>query len=111
MPDMDMGVMVKTWVELNKALLIELNKFQSDTSEIPGHFNLAERPAEIQQQSSKIKVTKFNGFYFKKPLLEKLGASVLAAHRGGRPNAGTCTEIDDVNLSRDVNPTNNVERK
>ena len=36
---------------------------------------------------------------------------VLAALRGSRPNAGTCTENYKVNdVSSDVNPTTNVEK-
>ena len=59
-----MAVMVKILTEANKKK-IEMIKTQSDKSEIPGPSNLAKRPAEIQQQMSKIKVTKFNDSYFK----------------------------------------------
>ena len=38
-------------------------KTQSDKNKILGPSNLAKRPAELQQQSSIIKVTKFNGPY------------------------------------------------
>ena len=34
---------------------------------------------------------------------------VLAAAGGSRPNTGTCTENDDVNVSSDFNPKINVE--
>ena len=34
---------------------------------------------------------------------------VLAAPRGNRSNAGTCTESDIVNVSSNVNPTTNAE--
>ena len=40
-------------------------KNQSDKNEISGPSNVAKRAAEILQQSSPIKVTKFNGSYFK----------------------------------------------
>ena len=33
----------------------------------------------------------------------------MAALRGSRPNAGTCTENDNLNLSSNVNPSSNVE--
>ena len=63
MPDKDMAVM-KTLTEQNKAM-IEMMKTQSYKTEIISPSNFAKRPAEIQQQSSTIKVTKLNDFYFK----------------------------------------------
>ena len=33
----------------------------------------------------------------------------MAAPRGSRANAGTCTKSDDANVSSDVNPVTNVE--
>ena len=59
MPDKDMAVMVKTLIEQNKTM-IEIMKTQSDKNETPCPSNFAKPPAEMQQQSSKIKVTKFN---------------------------------------------------
>ena len=35
---------------------------------------------------------------------------VLATPRGSRPNAGTCTESNNVNVFSDVNLTTNVEK-
>ena len=60
----DMAAMVKTLTEQNKAM-IEMMKTQSDKNEIPGPFNFTKRKGGIQQQSPKIKVTKFNSSYFK----------------------------------------------
>ena len=34
---------------------------------------------------------------------------VLAALMGSKPNAGTCTENDNINVSSVVNPSTNVE--
>ena len=53
----DMAAMVKTLTEQNKAM-IEMMKTQSDKNVIPRTSNFAKRTAEIQQQSSKIKVKK-----------------------------------------------------
>ena len=64
MPDKDMADMVKLIIEQNKAI-VGIIKSQSDINETPGPSNLSKRPAEIQQQKSKIKVTKFNDSYFK----------------------------------------------
>ena len=64
MPDKDMAAMVKSLIEQNKAVM-EIIKFQYDINETPGPSNLTKRLSEIQQQSSQIKVTKFNDFYFK----------------------------------------------
>ena len=61
--------MVKSLIDQNKTVM-EIIKFQYDINEIPGPFNFAKRPSEIQQQKSPIKVTKFNGSYFK---VERLG--------------------------------------
>ena len=36
-------------------------------------------------------------------------AMVLFAFRGSRPNAGTCTDSDNINVSSVVNPSNNIE--
>ena len=60
MADKDMAAMVKLLIEQNKAVM-EMIKFQYDINETPGLSNLAKRPSEIQQRSSQIKVTKFNG--------------------------------------------------
>ena len=35
--------------------------------------------------------------------------TVLAASTGGRPNAVTCTESNNVDVSSDANPTTNIE--
>ena len=64
MPDKIMADMVKTLIEENKAMM-EMIQFQYDINETPSPSNLAKRPAEVQQQISQIKVSKFNGFYFK----------------------------------------------
>ena len=82
--------------------MIEMMKTQSDKNEIPGSFNFTKRPAEIQQQSSKIKVTKF-----KMVPISRL--PVLAALRCSKPNEGICTKSDHLNVSSDFNPTTNVE--
>ena len=79
--------------------MIEMMKTQSDKNKIIGPSNLTKRPAEIQQQSSKIKVTKFKMV----PILRLL---VLAALSGSMPNED---QSDNLNVSRDVNPTTNVE--
>ena len=81
----------------------EMMKTQSDKSEILGPSNLARRQAAIQEKSSKIiKVTKFK-------MIPISRLPVLATPSGRRPNTGTCTESDNVNVSSDVNPTTNVE--
>ena len=64
MPHKDMAAMVKSLIEQNGAVM-EMIKFQYDTNETLGPSNLVKRPSEIQQQSSQIKVSKFNGSYFK----------------------------------------------
>ena len=64
MPDKDIADMMKTLIKQNKAMM-EMITFQYDINETPGPFNFVKRPAEVQQQSSQIKVTKFNGFHFK----------------------------------------------
>ena len=76
MPDKDMADMVKSLIEQYKVAM-EMIKFLYDINETPGPSNLAKRPSEIQQQSSQIKVTKFNGSYFK--------VAILAALRGSCP--------------------------
>ena len=58
MPDKDMSDTVKTLIEQSKAMM-EMMKDQSEKNGSPGHSNLAKRPAETQQQSSKIKVINF----------------------------------------------------
>ena len=63
---------------------------------------MTKRPAEIQQQSSKIKVTKFKMV----PISRLL---VSAAITGSKPNEGICTKSDNLNVLSDVNPTTNVE--
>ena len=50
-----MAVMLKTLTEQSKAM-IEMMKIQSDKNKISGSFNFANRPADIQQQSSKYKL-------------------------------------------------------
>ena len=93
-----MAVMVKILTEKNKTM-IEMMKTQSDKNEIPGPSNFVKRPAEIQQQISKIKWTKFNGSYFAR----------LGHPQGQQAQGGTCTESDNVNVFRVINPTTNVE--
>ena len=56
--DPSLVIMVKTLTEQNK-VMIEMMKTQSDKSDIPCRSNLVKRKAEIQQQSSKMKVIKF----------------------------------------------------
>ena len=75
---------------------------QSEKNGTPGPSNLAKRPAETKQQSSKIKVTKF-----KMVPISRL--PVLAGLSGSRPNEGTCTESDNANVASDVYPTTNVD--
>ena len=58
MPDNGMAEMIKSLIEQNKAM-IDMMKYQSLKNSTPGTFNLVKRPAEIQQQSSKIKVARF----------------------------------------------------
>ena len=60
------------------------------------------RPAEIQQQCSKIKVNKLT-------MVPISWLPVFAALSGNRPNEGTCIESDNANVSSDVNPTTNDE--
>ena len=74
-------------------------KTESDKKETPGPSNLAKRPAEIQQQSSKITYTKFKMIPISK-------FPVLVALSGSRPNESTCTECDNANVSSDVLMTN-----
>ena len=64
--------MVKTLIEQNKTSMMEMIKSQFDINETPGSSNLVNSPAEIQQQSSKIKVTKFSCSYFKVVRLGRL---------------------------------------
>ena len=66
--------------------MIEMMKTESDRYENPGPSNLAIRPAAIQQQRSKIKVTK----------LKMVPTSSLRV-------------TDNANVSCDVNPTTDVE--
>ena len=80
MPDNDMAEMMKTLIEQNKAML-EMMKNESEKDETPDPSNLAKRPAEIQQRSSKIKVTKF-----KMVPISRL--PYLAAITGSRPYEG-----------------------
>ena len=96
-----MAVMVKVLIEQNEAM-IQITKTQSDKSEILGPSNLARRQAAIQEKSSKIiKVTKFK-------MIPISRLPVLATPSGRRPNTGTCTESDNVNVSSDVNPSTDV---
>ena len=62
---------------------------------------MVKRPTEIQQQSSKIIVTKFNDS------ISRL--HVLVTPRDSRPNTGPCAESDNVNVASDFNPTTNVQ--
>ena len=96
-----MAVMVKTLIEQNKPMT-EMMQTQFDKCEIPGPSNRAKRPAELQQQSLKIKVTKL-----KMVPISRL--PLLAAPIGSRSNAGTCTESNNVNVSSNVNPATDVE--
>ena len=63
---------------------------------------MAKRPAEIQQQSSKIKVKKF-----KMVPISRL--PVVVAPSASRSKAGTWTKRGNVNVSSDVNLATNVE--
>ena len=98
-----MAEIVKTLIEQNKAMM-ETMETRSDKNETSGPSNLTKRPAEIQQQISKIKVTKFKMVPISKlPILATLSCS--------RPNKDTCTESDNSKVTSDVNPTTNVDEK
>ena len=55
--------------------------------------------------SNKVKKLKF--LSFKIVPISRL--PVLATPSGSKPNKGTCTESNYVNVSSDVNPTTNIE--
>ena len=115
MPDNDMTEMMKALIEQNKAMM----ENQSEKNGTPGPSNLAKRPAETKQQSSKIKVTKFKMVPISRlPVLATLSGSrpneetctesdisrlpVLAALIRSRPDEGTCTESDNANVTSDA---------
>ena len=56
--------MVKSLIEQNKAVM-QMIKFQYDINETPSPSNLAKRLPKYPTAKAQIKVTKFNGSYFK----------------------------------------------